>query len=209
MTRFIVIRHGETHWNLAARVQGHLDSELTPAGIEQADAIARRLAREPFDLLVSSDLGRAHETARRIAKASGHAIRLDPRFRERHFGAGAGLTYAEIDRLYPDAFTRSREIDPDYAIPGGESRRAFQERVALAFAALAAEEPGKRITVVTHGGVLGALYRHIHGIAVATPHRIAITNASYNAITLDAGRWSVDAWADTAHLPGAAAFEET
>jgi len=209
MTRFIVIRHGETRWNLAARVQGHLDSELTPAGIEQADAIARRLAEEPFDLLVSSDLGRAHETARRIAEVSGHAIRLDARFRERNFGAGAGLTYAEIDQLYPDAFTRNREIDPDHAIPGGESRRAFQERVAHAFAALAADEPGKRITVVSHGGVLGALYRHIHGIPVATPHRIAIANASYNALTFDGGRWTVDAWADTAHLPGAAAFEET
>jgi len=209
MTRFIVVRHGETHWNLAARVQGHLDSELTPAGIAQADAIAQRLADEPFDVLVSSDLGRAHETARRIALRTGHAIRLDARFRERHFGAGAGLTYAEIDRAYPSAFTRTHEIDPDYAIPGGESRRAFQERVAEAFAALAAEEPGKRITVVSHGGVLGALYRHIHGIPVATPHRIAITNASYNALTLDGGRWTIDAWSDTAHLPDAAPFEET
>ena len=67
-TRVIVVRHGETEWNAAARIQGHLDSELTAEGREQARAIAARLARERVDALVSSDLGRAAETARTIAQ---------------------------------------------------------------------------------------------------------------------------------------------
>ena len=209
MTRFIVVRHGETHWNLARRIQGHGDSELTAAGIEQARAIGRRLARESFDLMVSSDLGRARHTARCIAEHTGHEVRLDARLRERGYGAGEGLTYEELDRRWPDAFTRTRDTDPDFTIPGGESRRAFHARVAQAFESLARELPAGRILAVTHGGVLGALYRHVHGIPVGAAHRVAIANASYNALAFSGGRWSVEAWADTAHLPAAASFEET
>jgi len=209
MTHFVVIRHGETRWNVEQRVQGHGDSPLTEAGQRQAEALARRLASERFDLLVSSDLGRALDTARALAQASGHDIRLDARFRERNFGAGEGLAYREIDVRFPDAFRPEREVDPDYAIPGGESRRAFHERVASAFESLALEHPGRRIVVVTHGGVLGALYRHIHGIPVAQPHRIAIGNASYNAVSRQGTAWTVHAWADVSHLPEATSFEET
>lgn len=81
--------------------------------------------------------------------------------------------------------------------------------MARAFEALAQERPGGRILVVTHGGVLSALYRHVHGIPVSTAHRIAIPNASYNALAFAGGRWSVEAWADTAHLPAASAFADT
>jgi probable phosphoglycerate mutase len=209
VTRFVVVRHGETRWNLEGRVQGHGDSALTAAGVEQARSIGRRVAREPFDLLVASDLGRALDTARCIAEHTGHEVRRDARLRERSFGAGEGLTYGEIDRRYPDAFTRSRDTDPDYAVPGGESRNAFHDRVARAFEALAGERPEGRILVVTHGGVLSAIYRHIHGIPVSTAYPVAIPNASYNALAFAGGLWSVEAWADTAHLPEASAFEDT
>lgn len=223
---FVVIRHGETEWNVANRVQGHGDSRLTAAGRAQARALAQRLAGERFDLLVSSDLGRALETARPLAEASGHGIRRDARLRERNFGEGEGLSYDEIGKRYPGAFPRhattpaqagaqfsessESEIDPDYAIPGGESRRQFHERVAAAFESLAAEHPEARIVVVTHGGVLGALYRHVHGIPVAAPQRIPIANASYNAVSCHGpGAWTVHAWADIAHLPEGAAFDDT
>jgi probable phosphoglycerate mutase len=208
MTRFIVVRHGETQWNVEARVQGHGDSPLTAAGIAQAEAVAQRLAGERFDVLLSSDLGRAAQTARRIAARCGHPIVTDARLRERHFGAGEGLTYDEIGILYPDAFSRTRETDPDFVIPGGESRRAFHERVTAAFEALAREHAGRRVAVITHGGVLAALYRFIHGIAVATPHKVPITNAAFNLVACDAGRWSVEAWDDSAHLGVADPFEE-
>jgi len=209
-TEFVVVRHGETQWNLEERIQGQGDSPLTASGRAQAEAVARRLARgERFDLLVSSDLGRAHDTARAIAAATGLPIRLDPRLRERHFGAGEGLTYGEIGARYPGAFRSDGAIDPDYAVPGGESRRAFHERVTRAFEALAREQPGGRIVVVTHGGVLGTLYRHIQGIPLAEPHRIAIANASYNAVSFTAGAWAIHAWSDDDHLPEGASFEET
>ncbi len=203
MTRFIVVRHGETEFNVATRIQGHGDSPLTRLGIAQAEAIAERLADEPFDLLVSSDLGRALATARRIAARCGRDLIVDTRFRERSFGVGEGFTYEEIDRRYPDAFSRLRQSDPDYAIPGGESRRTFHERVTAAFADLARVHEGRRVAVVCHGGVLSTIYRFIHEIPVAAAHKVSITNASFNAIASSAGAWTIEAWDDIAHLPGA------
>jgi probable phosphoglycerate mutase len=209
MTRFIVVRHGQTRWNVEMRVQGQEDSPLTDEGLAQAEAIARRLAEERFDVLVSSDLGRALQTAEPIARRCGLPIVRDARLRERHFGEGEGLAYDEIDRRWPDAFSRVRETDPDAVIPGGETRRQFHDRVHRAFESLVREYEGKRVAVVTHGGVLAALYRMVHSIPVGRPHKIPISNASYNAIAFSADAWSVETWDDVGHLPGAVPFVES
>jgi probable phosphoglycerate mutase len=207
-TRLVVVRHGETEWNLASRIQGHADSPLTATGRAQAAAIAARLAGERFDRLVSSDLGRAWQTAQAIASRTGHAIEPDERFRERNYGVAEGFTYGEIDVTYPDIFSRVRDTDPDAGVPGGESRRQLYERVRDAFESLVRGAPGQRLAVVCHGGVLAALYRHVHGIPPGVRHAIAIPNASYNALAYEAGRWRVDVWGDTAHLPATAAVSE-
>lgn len=209
MTRFIVVRHGETQWNIESRIQGHRDSPLTATGLAQAEAIAQRLAQESFDALVSSDLGRALQTAQAIARLCGREVVADSRLRERNFGEGEGMTYGEVDYHWPDAFSRVRETDPDFQIPGGESRRQFHERIKDAFVSLAAEHDGRRVTVVCHGGVLAALYRLIHDIPVARPHAIPIANASYNAIAFEADAWAVEAWGDVAHLPAVVPFVES
>jgi 2,3-bisphosphoglycerate-dependent phosphoglycerate mutase len=133
----------------------------------------------------------------------------DPRLRERSFGEGEGMTYGEVDYHWPDAFSRVRETDPDFVIPGGESRRQFHERIRDAFAALAAEHEGRRVAVVCHGGVLAALYRLIHDIPVAKPHAIPIANASYNALAFESDAWAVEAWGDVAHLPAVVPFVES
>lgn len=207
-TRLVVVRHGETHWNVASRIQGHADSPLTAAGEAQAAAIAARLATERFDRLVSSDLGRALATARAIAGRTGHAVVADARLRERNYGVAEGLTYGEIGVHYPEVFSRVRDTDPDYVVPGGESRRQLFERVRDAFESLAREHDGLRVAVVCHGGVLAALYRHVRAIPVSAPQAIPIPNASYNALVFESGAWTVEAWADTAHLEATAPFVE-
>ena len=209
MTRFIVVRHGQTRWNVEMRVQGQEDSPLTEEGLQQAEAVAQRLSKERFDVLVCSDLGRALQTAAPIARLCGLAIVKDSRLRERNFGEGEGLLYDEIDRRWPDAFSRTRETDPDAVIPGGETRRQFHDRVHRAFEELVREHEGKRVAVVTHGGVLAALYRMVHSIPVGRPHKIAISNAAYNAIAFSADAWSVETWDDVSHLPAAAGFVES
>ena len=208
-TRFIVIRHGETQWNVATRIQGQHDSALTPAGLAQADAIGVRLARERFDAIVASDLGRALHTAERIAAQCRLPVEPDSRLRERSFGQGEGMLYAAVDKLWPGVFSRSLNTDPDVAIPGGETRREFHDRILAAFEALARAHAGRRVAVVTHGGVLAVLYRIVHDIPLAHAHKVAISNASYNAVAFDAGAWSLEAWDETDHLPDATPFVES
>jgi probable phosphoglycerate mutase len=207
-TRFVILRHGETEWNVASRIQGHTDSELTALGRRQAEALGQRMVSETFDVLVSSDLGRAYNTAGSVASRTGHPIVKDARLRERCFGVAEGLTYGELDHQYPDAFSRVRETDPDFQIPGGESRRQFQDRVRKAFESLAAAHHGKRIVIVCHGGVLAALYRVMHGIAVGAPHPIPIANASFNAVAYDGATWTTESWGDTDHLASGTLLEE-
>jgi probable phosphoglycerate mutase len=208
MTRVVVVRHGQTGWNVEMRIQGHGDSHLTEEGIAQAEAIARRLEDEPCDVLISSDLGRAHETAKRVAARNGKPIVLDPRMRERAFGVGEGMSYAELDRVYPGSFLRTGEVDPDLCVPGGESRRQFHARVCGAFEDIAAKHAGRNLIVVAHGGVLSSLYRHIKAIPLESVHPIPIANASYNLLHHDGRAWTIETWSDTAHLDGAETFEE-
>lgn len=207
-TRFVLLRHGETRWNLEARIQGHEDSELTPAGIAQARALGLRMKDEAFDLLVASDLGRAMSTAEHIGAVTRHPVMPDARLRERNYGECQGLTYGELNHQYPDLFSSVREVDPDFPVPGGETRREFHDRVKAAFASLAREHTGRRLVVVSHGGVLAMLYRVVHGIPIGTPHPIPIRNCSYNAVAWEGGAWRVEAWGDTVHLPAAAEFNE-
>lgn len=201
MTRLVVVRHGETRWNLESRIQGHGDSALTENGIAQAEAIARRLAGESFDAVVSSDLGRAMQTAAFVGAATGHAVIPDARFRERSFGRAEGLTYAELHERYPHAFGRHlQDQDPDFQVPAAETRRRFYARIAGAFEALAFERSGARIVLVCHGGVLAALFRHIQGIPAAERASVEIPNAAYNRVRRDPSGWTIEAWADTAHF---------
>ena len=205
-TEFILIRHGETEWNRSGRIQGHGDSLLTELGMAQAEATAQRLAQERIDHVYASDLGRAFRTAQIIAAACGKSILQDPRLRERCYGAGEGMARVEFDSLYPQAFSRARETDPDYAIPGGESRRQLFDRVLAAFEALAAQHSGSRVLVVTHGGVLASAYRWLNAIPLEAPHPIDNPNAAYNLIAHEGDAWRIRIWGDTAHL-ASEAFE--
>ena len=127
-TQVIIVRHGQTEWNIRGIRQGHLDSELTEKGIVQAKALAQRLARESCAALYCSDLGRAVQTAKEIAEVTGHQICTDARLRERHLGIFQGLSGEEIRTKYPEEYKLHRTLGPNYVIPGGESVRQQVER---------------------------------------------------------------------------------
>src|SRR5262245_31004846 len=119
MTEILLIRHGETLWNREARMQGQNDSPLTETGLEQARKLARRLKTVAFTTLYSSDLGRAHQTARCIAEETGHEIVANEGLRERCFGIFEGLTNAEIQVKHPDHYVHFAAREPDFIMPGG------------------------------------------------------------------------------------------
>lgn len=200
ITRVLAVRHGETAWNIAGRMQGHLDSDLDASGQAQADALGRRLAAGTIHHVYSSDLGRTEETARRIVACTGHTVVFDAGLRERHLGVFQGLTGAEAQANHPAHWARFRARDPDHDLEHGESLRAFSLRVNTSAARLAAAHPGRTLLLVTHGGALDVLYRHATGLALDAPRTFTLLNASLNEFHVRDGQWTVVHWGDVDHL---------
>jgi len=117
---------------------------------------------------------------------------LNGRKLKKSFGSAEGQTYARIQDQHPEMFSRQHETDPNFAPPGGESRQQHFDRVRERVTALADEFVGQRLLLVTHGGVLGCIYRWLHAIEVAAPHPIDIPNAAYNLIGCEEGIWRID-----------------
>lgn len=211
MTELILIRHGETDWNTERRLQGHLDIPLNAEGMRQARALGRTLCNERLDAIVSSDLIRAHETARAVGEACGLPVAVDAALRERCFGGFEGLRHADISERYPDAYRawQAREFDarlPAGELPG-ETLREFSARVIEAVVRAARRHAGQRLAIVTHGGVLDCIYRTAHGIGWSGPRDFGIRNASINRLHWSGTALQVLQWSDVAHLDDVALDE--
>ena len=199
-THLLAIRHGETAWNSEGRFQGHLNSALNEEGLAQAQALGQRLVLERFDLLLSSDLGRALQTASAVAMCTGHAVVVEPRLRERQMGIFQGLTAAEVEARFPDEYARFRSRDPDYAIPGGESMRQLQERSLACFSELVERHAWLTLVAVSHGGVIGMLYRHATAMPLDAPRDFSLHNTGINRFRHSQGGWQLQHWGDIDHL---------
>jgi len=199
--RVVLIRHGETEWNREGRIQGYrADSPLTASGHVQARLLAERLARERFDALHSSDAGRTRQTAAPIGAATGLEVLYHAALRERSYGVFEGRTYQEVEREDPGAFQRFRSRDPYYVPPSGESAVQFRDRVVAALERIAEGAAGG-VAVITHGGVLGMMYRHVTGASLDSKRSYSLHNASINRLLYSGKRWSLEVWGDIAHLP--------
>ena len=178
MKRILLIRHGQTDWNVEGRWQGHLDPPLNATGIKQAEALAEYLRGRAITAVYSSDLSRARMTAGRIAEALGLTVQEDQRWRELNLGVFQGLTTSEINGKYPEESRQLRENYLDYAAPQGETRRAMQERALAAYEDILAHEAGAETVVVSHGGTIRVvllkffggemLHRSVHNTSIST-----------------------------------------
>jgi 2,3-bisphosphoglycerate-dependent phosphoglycerate mutase len=202
MTELILIRHGETDWNVQGRFQGQIDVPLNALGQRQAVRTAERLAQERVDVFYCSDLLRTRQTAEPAALKLKLATSPDVGLREQHFGILEGLSFDEVQAQYPHHLTEWLRHDPDYAPPEGESVRAFHARAVGAVQALARLHAGQTLAVVTHGGVLDMLYRTVHGLPLNGPRDCPIPNAGLNRLRVDGDRIEIVNWADDAHLAG-------
>ncbi len=209
-TRIIAVRHGETAWNLDARIQGQLDIGLNDTGRWQARRVGEALASEPITAVYSSDLGRAHQTAQSIAKVTGIPVVAEEGLRERSFGLFEGKTFDEIHEIWPDHAQNWRKRIPEWAPPdGGESLLQLRERVTRTMQSLAARHPGEQIVVVAHGGVLDALYRVATGQDVNSPRTWELPNGAINRLLWTPEGFTLVGWSDTQHLDDEAADENT
>ena len=203
MSLLSIIRHGETEWNRQRRIQGQGDSALTAVGLRQAEAVARRIGQMAPSRLVSSDLGRTIHTAQPIAAVTALTLETDSGLRERSFGIFEGLTPSEIEGRYPTEHALWQARDPEFAIPGGESLLVLRQRVSAALERIAGQSAGN-VVIVTHGGVLDAIYRIALGLSMHAPRTWQLLNASVNQVeisfTAGAAAWRLHDWADTRHL---------
>lgn len=177
MTEFVLVRHGQTDWNVARRYQGQLDIPLNAEGIRQAEVLADVIAAETFDAIYSSDLKRALQTAALVQRGRNIAVIPDARLREIGFGEWEGTCLDDIRTTYPQRFTQSAQ-DPTISLaPGGESVSAVAART-IAFAnEISGIFPRGNVLVVTHGLALATLICHVEGIPLTEAYRVVPDNA--------------------------------
>ena len=199
-TRLIVVRHGETAWNVDTRIQGQLDIGLNATGVRQAQQLCQALADETVAAVYASDLSRAWDTARAVAGPLGIEVVAEPRLRERAFGQFEGRTFADIEANSPDEARRWRTRDPEFEPEGGESLIVFRQRVTAVAAELAARHPGALVVLVAHGGVMDVLYRAATGQELQAPRTWHLGNAAINRLLWTPQGFSLVGWGDTAHL---------
>jgi 2,3-bisphosphoglycerate-dependent phosphoglycerate mutase len=201
-TEIILVRHGETVWNAEGRIQGHLDTPLNTVGLTQAAALGARFKAEPIQAIYSSDLDRAYRTAQPIAAHDNRIIQLEPRLRERLLGVLEGLTRDEAMDRQPLAWGTFKSRRPDEPLEGGESLRAFFDRITDFLSEICERHRGERVLLVTHGGVLDAAYRQAVGIPLDEPRNFPVFNASVNILMHDNPTWRIERWGDVDHLHG-------
>ena len=164
MIHLLFIRHGQTHANAVGRWQGWMDPPLTAAGLDQAEALARRLSREEptLEAVYASPLQRAHQTARIIAAERALRPIVAEGLKEIHFGDLEGISLAEMEEEHPELHARwSDRSDMDFRWPGGEQRSEFFRRAAGACRRICEAHAVGTIAVVAHGGTIRACLAHL------------------------------------------------
>jgi len=165
LSRLVMWRHGETDYNATGRMQGHLDSQLTDVGRNQARFAVPALTRFSPDIVVTSDLRRAMDTATTFTEATGVPLRVDKRLRETNLGLWQGMTSAEVDEQWPGA-RQIWQTDPTWTPPGGESRLEVAARAAEVVTDLD-ELTEETAVLCAHGGLIAALVGHLLELPIA------------------------------------------
>lgn len=204
LRRLVLWRHGETDYNAGLRMQGQLDSQLTVRGAEQVRRAAPLVAALGGEALVSSDLGRATDTAKALVEHTGLALHLDRRLRETHLGEWQGLTHDEVERGWPGGMEQWR-THPTWAPAGGETRIEVAERAGRVVAELDAgtHDAGEHETVVlcAHGGLIAGLTPWLLGIPAGHwPSFAGITNCHWTVLGRRGGQWRLAAYNTAAQL---------
>ena len=208
-TRIIAVRHGETAWNVATRIQGQLDIGLNARGRWQAAQVAQALRGEPLQAVYASDLARAWDTAQAIAQVSAVGLTAHVGLRERGFGEFEGLTHADIEARWPEHGLRWRQRDPHWAPPAGESLAELRDRIRGTVDELALAHVGQQIVLVAHGGVLDALYRLATGQTIQAPRSWQLGNATINRLLWTPEGLSLVGWSDATHLESEPVLDES
>ena len=197
--RVLLVRHGETDYNLQGRWQGTRDTQLNETGRKQAQALARYLANTRLDAIYSSDLRRAWDTAQAIAAVHKMQVISQPGLREIALGIFEGLTREEILEQHPEAGAGYFGDDWSFVVPQGESKLQHQQRMVATWERLLASAEGETIMLVSHGGSIKRLLIELFADQAARLGRVH--NTSVTTVARDGDGWRLVEFAVRPHLP--------
>ena len=183
MLHLMLVRHGETDWNVQRRYQGQSDVSLSELGQRQAVHIAKRIASQNIDVLYASDLKRAMETAMAIVERNNMEILPEPRLRELKFGILEGLTFEEAEEQYPEMISAWLE-DFNNTPEGAETIDLFNARIVSLLDDLKRKHDEQVVLLVGHGGSLSEILRVILGLSPEKRWYIEMENASLSEVLL-------------------------
>lgn len=182
MSGFFLVRHGETMWNKCRKYQGQTDVPLNDTGREQACKLSVRLEKQRLDAVYASDLGRAIETARIIAKPHNIEVVGSRELREINFGIWEGYNFEEIMNKWPNEYKKWLD-EPWYSNPpGGETLNELTFRVKKFFNEAAARHPDQNVLVVTHAGPIRAFLSVLLRLEKSFFWKFKISNASLTIV---------------------------
>jgi broad specificity phosphatase PhoE len=204
-TTLLLVRHAETADNVAARLSGWTDADLSPRGERQVRLLADHFNRAHGHAarLYASPLTRARRTAEAIGTLTGHAPILLDDLREMYFGDLDGRPFEELKAAYAHLLEADEDAErEDFVWPSGESRSGFSARVRRVMDQIAAQHPGQAVGVVTHGGVIAVFLAILHGESAAYWRKWVVPNASLTEVVWDAtaGTGALLRHGDDAHL---------
>lgn len=202
MTRIYFIRHGQTTWNHESKYQGHSDISLSELGVAQAQKLSSyfKSRKLPLDLIFSSDLSRAYQTAQELAKAYDLEVKLNDSFREMNFGVWEGLTFKEIQKQYSD-LAHKWIIEPEaLEIPNGESFFKVKLRAEKALLEIITSYKDKNIAVVSHGGTLRTIFCSLLDIPLTKMWQFKLDNTALSIFEFIKGKPILTLYNSTAHL---------
>jgi broad specificity phosphatase PhoE len=178
----ILIRHGQTEWNATSRWQGQADPPLNAVGHEQAQHTAQELSGQKIDVLISSDLKRARETAEIIAATLSLEVRFEPRLREINLGDWQGLYSTEIRARWPQEVEAWHDSPLSVRPPHGETIAELADRVLKAVEDIAQHYPQQRVGIVAHELPIAVITTHAAGIPLAELRQHIPPNAAWREV---------------------------
>ncbi len=200
MSKLILVRHGETTWNIEMRYQGQTDISLTANGIEQAGKVAQRLADEKIAAVYSSDLSRAFVTAAQIAAVHGLDVLTRRDLREISFGDWEGMTYDSLDLDGVGTGNRLFSHPAEIEIPGGETFFEVQQRMMEALRELAQRHEGQTVVIVSHGAAIRTVLCDVLGMDLNRLWAIRQSNTAVNILEVLPQKVLVSLVNDVHHL---------
>ena len=201
MSKWYLIRHGETAWNATGRMQGHTDTPLSSLGRRQAHRLAMRLALADITAAFSSDLGRATETMRIVLQGRPVQGTCMEALREALQGAWEGLTYGEAQSKYPDEYARLLQRDLSVAAPAGESALDIMRRIKTAVGTIHGQNSGGGdLLIVGHSGGLRAIAVSVLGLPAASFWSLRVEPGSLSILAVEGESAALELWNDVSHL---------